>query len=127
RGMAARLHRKASVVLTSPVRAGCVAVACALLLATAAHAQSAATADGLAPANSQARDALARQRDAESLFSVSAEGKALYERDVVKLDGYGYCGRSIALAEQGEFRQSIRAASKALHLGTRPARRVRSS
>lgn len=115
--MAARLHRKASVVLTSPVRAGCVAVACALLLATAAHAQSAATADGLAPANSQARDALARQRDAESLFSVSAEGKALYERDVVKLDGYGYCGRSIALAEQGEFRQSIRAASKALHLG----------
>ena len=61
--------------------------------------------------------ALARQRDAQSLLVLSGEGKALFERDVIKLDGYGYCGRSIALAEQGEFRQSIRAASKALHLG----------
>jgi CHAT domain-containing protein/predicted negative regulator of RcsB-dependent stress response len=78
-----------------------------------AHAQS----DGLAEGNNIARNALARQRDASSLLATSAEGRALYERDVIKLDGYAYCGRSIALAEQGEFRQSIRAASKALHLG----------
>jgi CHAT domain-containing protein len=74
--------------------------------------------DTLAPASTIARDALARHRDAHGLLAVSAEGRALYERDVIKLDGYAYCGRSIALAEQGEFRQSIRAAAKALHLGS---------
>ena len=74
--------------------------------------------DALAPASAVARDALARHRDADGLLALSAEGRALYERDVIKLDGYGYCGRSIALAEQGEFRQSIRAASKALHVGS---------
>ncbi|MEO8153266.1 MAG: CHAT domain-containing protein [Rhizobacter sp.] len=73
--------------------------------------------EALAPASTVARDALARHRDANGLLALSAEGQALYERDVIKLDGYGYCGRSIALAEQGEFRQSIRAASKALHVG----------
>lgn len=76
-----------------------------------------ALAQDLAPISAVARDALARHRDANGLLALSAEGRALYERDVIKLDGYGYCGRSIALAEQGEFRQSIRAASKALHLG----------
>jgi CHAT domain-containing protein len=81
------------------------------LAAAPTHAQD-------APANTLARDALARHRDANGILALSAEGRALYERDVVKLDGYGYCGRSIALAEQGEFRQSIRAAAKALHLST---------
>lgn len=93
---------------------GGLAALCALT--QPAHAQ-AANNDGLAPASAVARDALARHRDANGLLAVSAEGRALYERDVIKLDGYGYCGRSIALAEQGEFRQSIRAAAKALHLG----------
>lgn len=79
----------------------------------AAHAQ-----EGLATPSAVARDALARHRDANGILALSAEGRALYERDVIKLDGYGYCGRSIALAEQGEFRQSIRAAAKALHLGS---------
>jgi len=92
---------------------GGLAALCAL--APQAHAQTGN--DALAPASAVARDALARHRDANGLLAVSAEGRALYERDVIKLDGYGYCGRSIALAEQGEFRQSIRAASKALHLG----------
>lgn len=90
-----------------------ILLAALALGALAAHAQ-----DGLAPASTLARDALARHRDANGILALSAEGRALYERDVIKLDGYGYCGRSIALAEQGEFRQSIRAAAKALHLGT---------
>ncbi len=86
-----------------------------------AVAQAAAPTSSEAPPGAfanAARDALARQRDASSVLALTAEGRALFERDVIKLDGYGYCGRSIALAEQGEFRQSIRAASKALHLGT---------
>jgi CHAT domain-containing protein len=86
----------------------------ALCALAPAHAQDTA----LAPVSSVARDALARHRDANGLLALSAEGRALYERDVIKLDGYAYCGRSIALAEQGEFRQSIRAASKALHIGS---------
>ncbi|HZE91589.1 MAG TPA: CHAT domain-containing protein [Rhizobacter sp.] len=90
---------------------------CALLCALGLSAQAQSGAEGLSEGNNIARNALARQRDAASLLATSAEGRALYERDVVKLDGYAYCGRSIALAEQGEFRQSIRAASKALHLG----------
>lgn len=61
--------------------------------------------------------ALARQRDAETLANLSAEGQVLYSRDRVKLDGYDYCSQAVSLAERGEFRASIRAASKALHLG----------
>jgi CHAT domain-containing protein len=72
---------------------------------------------GAARGDDAAELAQQRQLDAESLLRVSDEGKALYERDTVKLDGYGYCGQSFALAERGELRQSIRAASKALHLG----------
>ncbi|ARN20685.1 CHAT domain-containing protein [Piscinibacter gummiphilus] len=87
----------------------------AALASPPAHGQ--ATAPGLAPVSPVMASALARQRDAETLVALSAEGKALLERDVIKLDGYTYCGAAIALAEQGEFRQSIRAASKALHLG----------
>jgi CHAT domain-containing protein/predicted negative regulator of RcsB-dependent stress response len=87
--------------------------AAAWSVAPRAHAQAQ---EGLAPMSAVTQAALARQRDAESLFTLSAEGRALYERDVIKLDGYGYCGRAVSLAEQGEFRQSIRAASKALHL-----------
>jgi CHAT domain-containing protein len=63
--------------------------------------------------------AVARQRDAKSLRNTTAEGENLLSRDVVKLDGYAYCGQATSLAEQGEFRQSIRAASKALFLGER--------
>ena len=58
-----------------------------------------------------------RARDAETLRSLSAEGQLLYERDRVKLTGFQYCSQSVALAERGDFRASIRAAAKALHLG----------
>ena len=61
--------------------------------------------------------AQARLRDAETVASLSAEGAALYEREAIKLRGYQYCSHAVALAERGEFRQSVRAASKALHLG----------
>lgn len=87
-----------------------------LLLGSAALCALAAQAQD--NGNTIARDALARHRDANGILALSAEGRALYERDVIKLDGYGYCGRSVALAEQGEFRQSIRAAAKALHIGS---------
>ena len=61
--------------------------------------------------------ALARQRDAETLTTLSAEGQLLYSRERIKLDPYSYCSQAVTFAERGEFRESIRAASKALYLG----------
>jgi len=61
--------------------------------------------------------ALARQRDAETLKVLSAEGQLLYQRARVKLDGYRYCSMAVAQAERGELRDSIRSASMALHVG----------
>lgn len=58
-----------------------------------------------------------RVQDAETLKSLIDEGRLLYEKERIKLDGFQYCGQAVALAERGEFRQSIQAASKALMLG----------
>lgn len=72
-----------------------------------------------ADAMSEARQALAalgRLEDADTALSLAAEGAALYERESVKLDGYAYCSQAVELAEKGEFRESTRAASKALHV-----------
>ena len=68
---------------------------------------------------SEARQALAaigRLEDADTALALAAEGAALYEREAVKLDGYAYCSQAVELAEKGEFRESTRAASKALHV-----------
>ncbi|KDR33466.1 hypothetical protein BG57_08010 [Caballeronia grimmiae] len=61
-----------------------------------------------------ARQAEARVRDAETIATLSQEGRLLLSRDQVKLDGYAYCSMSVAAAERGDFRESIEAASRAL-------------
>jgi len=58
----------------------------------------------------------ARLADTDTLLALTSEGAVLYGQDNVKLSGYQYCSQAVALAEAGEFRQSVRAASKALHL-----------
>ena len=58
----------------------------------------------------------ARLADTDTLLALSNDGALLYAQDTVKLSGYQYCSQAVALAEAGEFRQSVRAASKALHL-----------
>ncbi|WP_332877349.1 CHAT domain-containing protein [Massilia sp. S19_KUP03_FR1] len=63
--------------------------------------------------------ARARLQDAETVKALSDEGRVLYQRDRIKLAGYQYCGQAVALAERGEFRLSIQAASKALIIGQR--------
>lgn len=60
--------------------------------------------------------AMVRMEDADTALSLAAEGAALYQREVIKRDGYEYCSRAVALAERGEFRESVRSASKALHV-----------
>jgi len=77
------------------------------LLSMAAHA---------ANDTSAVTAALDRQDEADSLQGIAAEGALLYDAEPVKQDGYAYCGQSVALSERGEFRLSIRAASKALHV-----------
>jgi CHAT domain-containing protein len=109
--------RGARLAMLAVLLAGLGAAATAQPAAPRRDAPAAAPAAQEAPQGPTLTDlAVARRRDAETVLKLSAEGKALYERDTVKLDGYGYCGQAVALAERGEFRQSIRAASKALHL-----------
>ncbi len=62
------------------------------------------------------RQEQARLADTDTLIALTSEGAVLYAQDNVKLSGYQYCSQAVALAEAGEFRQSVRAASKALHL-----------
>ncbi|VTU39050.1 CHAT domain-containing protein [Variovorax sp. PBL-E5] len=58
----------------------------------------------------------ARLADTDTLLALTNDGAILYAQDSIKLSGYQYCSQAVALAEAGEFRQSVRAASKALHL-----------
>lgn len=111
-GPAPRPWRVALVLLTA------LGSAWLSVVATPADAQSAPPEPPANPAASAlAEAALSRQREAASVLALTTEGRVLYERDAIKLDGYAYCGQAMALAERGEFRQSIRAASKALYLG----------
>jgi CHAT domain-containing protein/predicted negative regulator of RcsB-dependent stress response len=61
--------------------------------------------------------ALTRYRDAESVLRLTEEGRILYGADTNKRSGYDYCSASIRFAEQGEFRESVRQATRALFLG----------
>nr|WP_284507399.1 CHAT domain-containing protein [Caballeronia sp. ATUFL_M2_KS44] len=100
----------------------CCALAAAALRAdaqTAQTVQSAQTAQSAQPSRDEAptpaaRQAEARVRDAETIATLSQEGRLLLARDQVKLDGYAYCSMSVAAAERGDFRESIEAASRAL-------------
>lgn len=60
--------------------------------------------------------ALAHLQDVDTALSLAADGAALYEAQAVKLSGYVYCSQAVALAERGEFRSSVQAASMALHV-----------
>jgi CHAT domain-containing protein len=92
-----------------------------LTLGASAWAQSApgTPGDEADPANNLALKALNRQQRADSAAGRAAEGRALLARDTIVLDGYGYCGQAMGLAENGDFRQSIRASSKALYISQR--------
>jgi CHAT domain-containing protein len=120
----------AALAVAPPAWAGCATDARAnptadaqdAMPATAAQSTEAPPASAPPPlqdAAGEARAALAalgRLDDADTALSLATEGAALYERDTVKLDGYAYCSMAVELAEKGEFRESARAASKAMHV-----------
>ena len=89
---------------------GCLAL---LLASSISMAQDATRIEG----SNVFQLAAARLHDAETIRTLSTEGQLLYQKDRIKLDGAMYCAQAIALAERGEFRLSIQAASKALILG----------
>lgn len=90
------------------------AVSAALVMGGALGLQAAAQTPPSAPAFDSAQ---ARLRDANTLKALSADGQVLYQRERIKLDGYQYCSQAVAAAERGDFRDSVRAASKALFIG----------
>ncbi|WP_232071677.1 CHAT domain-containing protein [Paraburkholderia pallida] len=78
-----------------------------------------ASAAGLAPESQGFREAAERERDAETLKSLTDEGRLLLSRDHVALPAYDYCSMSVAAAERGDFRDSINAAARALVVAER--------
>lgn len=102
-------------------RAATAWLACTALHAAAQTAGPAAPATpaaaGAAPVSKAFDDARDRLRDEETLKRLTDEGRVLYEKERIKLEGGQYCGQAVTLAEHGEFRLSIQAASKALVLG----------
>jgi CHAT domain-containing protein len=90
----------------------CLAPLILLALSSWAAAQTAFTEVD----RSAVRLSKARLQDSDTILGFAAEGAALYAAEPIKLTGYQYCSQAVSLAEAGEFRQSLRAASKALHL-----------
>ncbi|MEO8247790.1 MAG: CHAT domain-containing tetratricopeptide repeat protein [Burkholderiales bacterium] len=87
-----------------------------LALALSLAASAPALAQTPVPAASLTQKAQERLADSDTLLTLTREGALLYSRDAVKMSGYEYCSQALALAEAGEFRRSVRAASKALYL-----------
>ena len=63
------------------------------------------------------RMAAERERDAETVRTLTADARVLLERDSVRLTAQDYCSMANAAAERGDFRDSIQAASRALLIG----------
>ena len=55
--------------------------------------------------------------DVGTVLGISAIGKSLYDADDQKRTWSNYCGSARKFAERGEFREAVRAATKALYLG----------
>ncbi|MFP4891762.1 CHAT domain-containing protein [Paraburkholderia sp. EG304] len=85
-------------------------------LAAGPSAAAARPASGvaLAPESFAFRQADERERDAETINTLTSEGRLLLSRDRVKLPAYDYCSMSVAAAERGDFRDSVDAAARAL-------------
>ncbi|SKD01081.1 CHAT domain-containing protein [Burkholderia sp. YR290] len=87
--------------------------------AAAPAAPASGAAPGLAPESQGFRQATERERDAETLQSLTAEGRLLLSRDRVTLPAYDYCSMAVSAAERGDFRDSVEAAARALVMAQR--------
>ncbi|BFG78794.1 hypothetical protein PTKU46_68270 [Paraburkholderia terrae] len=87
--------------------------------AAAPAAPASGAAPGLAPESQGFRQATERERDAETLQSLTSEGRLLLSRDRVTLPAYDYCSMAVSAAERGDFRDSVQAAARALVIAQR--------
>ena len=109
--MEQRISRCRRALAASAWLAGVVAIGAVLAWQGAVAQPQAPDAEAAASKQEQARLA-----DSDTLLALTNDGAVLYGQDAIKLSGYQYCSQAVSLAEAGEFRQSVRAASKALHL-----------
>ena len=58
-----------------------------------------------------------RAEEVGTAARLSVEGNVLYEVDANKRSGFDYCRVCVTRANRGDFREAIRAATKALFLG----------
>ena len=112
-GDSRRAHAKR---LAGALAAGALAASLVFMLGLAATPRAFAQARAPDAEAAAARQEKARLADADTVFALTQDGAILYSQDALKLSGYQYCSQAVALAEAGDFRQSVRAASKALHL-----------
>jgi len=70
-----------------------------------------------AAADDKGRAAEFMIKELESLNQLSPLGRLLYKEDDKDRDGLEYCTDSMRFAEDGEFRQALREASKSFYLG----------
>ncbi|CAE6876063.1 CHAT domain-containing protein [Paraburkholderia domus] len=111
-------RRLDSLRLTSALVMGSLllmsATGSALAAGASAAAAQPASGTALAPESFGFRQAAERERDAETINTLTSEGRLLLSRDHVKLPAYDYCSMSVAAAERGDFRDSVDAAARAL-------------
>lgn len=88
----------------------------ALALSVACLARTGLAQQGPDATAAAAQEEDKRLSDIDTLLALTSDGAVLYAQDDVKLDALQYCSQAVTLAERGEFRQSVRAASKVLHL-----------
>jgi CHAT domain-containing protein len=87
--------------------------------AAAPAAPASGAAPGLAPESQGFRQASERERDAETLQSLTSERRLLLSRDRLTRPAYDYCSMAVSAAERGDFRDSVEAAARALVIAQR--------
>ena len=98
----------------------CVLMGCALLLGSCANVDGpsfALTTGAVSRAAPNVQLASVRAQDAETAAQIASNGSLLYTADINKSGWNKYCNASHMLANQGNFREAVRAASKSFFLG----------
>lgn len=95
-------------------------VACSTMLSACAPSDQLSlniTTNSIASTSSAVQLASVRAQDAETAAQIASNGALLYKADSSKRDWGSYCKSAHGLANQGNFRQAVREASKAFFLG----------
>jgi CHAT domain-containing protein/Flp pilus assembly protein TadD len=105
----------------SPIHlAALIVLGSALLLTSCANVETgsfALTTETVGATTPSVQLASVRAHDAETAAQIASNGSLLYSADFSKRDWSKYCHQSHMLANQGNFREAVREASKSFFLG----------